>query len=113
MKVYPGDIDAVVERFEQTSDVCAFGFGDPLYGEDVGVAVVLRTATPTALRELLRWVRQHLAKHQLPRRWYLLNEIPRSSRGKVNRSAVARHCETLVPLDLRELAADEPRDADA
>jgi acyl-CoA synthetase (AMP-forming)/AMP-acid ligase II len=113
MKVYPGDIDAVVERFAETRDVCAFGFADALYGEDVGVAVVLRTAEPAVLRELLAWVRRHLAKHQIPRRWYLLDEIPRTSRGKVNRSAVARHCETLAPLDLRELAGEEPRGVDS
>jgi acyl-CoA synthetase (AMP-forming)/AMP-acid ligase II len=113
MKVYPGDIDSVVERFEQTSDVCAFAFEDALYGEDVGVAVVLRATEPAVLRELLAWARRHLAKHQLPRRWYLLDEIPRSSRGKVNRSAVARHCAALEPLDLRGLAGDEPRGADS
>ncbi len=113
MKVYPGDIDAVVERFAQASDVCAFGFEDSLYGEDVGVAVVLRSREPAVLRALLEWARRHLARHQMPRRWYLLDEIPRSSRGKVNRSAVARHCAAREPLDLRGLAGDGPRGSDS
>ncbi|MGH9369322.1 MAG: class I adenylate-forming enzyme family protein [Thermoanaerobaculia bacterium] len=113
MKVYPGDIDAVVERFEGASDVCAFGFEDALYGEDVGIAVVLEAREPAVLRRLLEWTRRHLARHQMPRRWYLLDEIPRSSRGKVNRSAVAEHCAQLAPLDLRELAGDERGGADS
>jgi acyl-CoA synthetase (AMP-forming)/AMP-acid ligase II len=113
MKVYPGDIDAVVERFAQTVDVCAFGIEDSLYGEDVGVAVVLRARDGAAVRGLLDWTRRHLAKHQMPRRWYLLEEIPRTSRGKVNRSAVARHCAGLKPLDTRGVSGVEGSGADA
>lgn len=44
-----------------------------------------------------------LAAHQMPQRWYLLDEIPRTSRNKVNRSMVARRCETLKPVDMRGL----------
>jgi len=92
MKIYPGDIDAVAERFAGTRDVCSFAYADPLHGEDVGIAVVLEPSDADALRELQEWCARHLARHQLPQRWYLLAEIPRSSRGKVNREAVARHC---------------------
>ncbi len=109
MKVYPGDIDAVVERFAQTVDVCAFGFEDALYGEEVGLAVVLREREPAVVRGLFEWVEKHLARHQLPRRWYLLDEIPRSSRGKVNRSAVAAHCAQQAPLDLRGIVGEGQR----
>ena len=42
MKVHPADIDAVAERFEPSPDVCTFGFEDPLLGENVGIAVVLK-----------------------------------------------------------------------
>lgn len=113
MKVYPGDIDAVVERFEQTADVCAFGFEDALYGEDVAVAVVLRARDAPVLRALLDWAGRHLALHQIPRRWYLVDEIPRTSRGKVNRSDVAGRCSTLAPLDLRGLVGDGKRGPDS
>jgi acyl-CoA synthetase (AMP-forming)/AMP-acid ligase II len=92
MKIYPGDIDAVAERFAGTRDVCSFAYADPLHGEDVGIAVVLERADDDTLLDLQEWCARHLAQHQLPRRWYLLAEIPRSSRGKVNRESVAQHC---------------------
>jgi acyl-CoA synthetase (AMP-forming)/AMP-acid ligase II len=101
MKVYPADIDAVVERFEHTVDVCTFAVEDALLGEDVGVAVVLRGADAAMLRHLHDWTAQHLARHQMPRRWYLVDEIPRTSRGKINRSAVAARCAGLQPVDVR------------
>ena len=59
---------------------------------------------PATLRGLLAWARQHLARHQMPLRWYLLDEIPRTSRGKVNRASVAGRCADRTPLDLRAAA---------
>ncbi len=118
-KVYPGDIDAVLERFGETLDVCTFGYADRVSGEEVGVALVLRTTHAEALRHLYAWARRHLALHQLPRRWYLLDAIPRTSRGQVDRAAVAERCATLKPLDLRRLrgsatvaTAPQPQQAD-
>lgn len=103
MKVHPGDVDAVVERFPDTLDVCTFAVPDALLGEDVGVAVVLPDVTDQMLLAVHAWAREHLAAHQLPKRWYLLEEIPRTSRGKVNRTNVARHCESLKPVDFKRL----------
>ncbi len=95
MKIYPGDIDSVVERFEATRDVCTFAYPDALHGESVGIAVVLDSRSDEVLARLEAWCAHHLAVHQLPQRWYLLDEIPRTSRGKVNREEVGRRCAEL------------------
>ncbi|MFB3817856.1 MAG: class I adenylate-forming enzyme family protein [Candidatus Methylomirabilales bacterium] len=110
-KVYPGDVDAVVERFEGTLDTCTFGYQDPVHGESVGIAVVLRSDEPETLAGLHRWAAHHLARHQMPARWYSLSEIPRTSRGKVNRAAVAAACATRRPIDFRSRPRAE-RDAE-
>ncbi len=102
-KVYPDDIDAVAGRYEQTLDVCTFGFEDPLLGENVGIAVVLKEATDANLRSLMDQLRIHLGKYQIPRRVYVLDEIPRTSRGKLNRREIADRCAPLEPVDLRKL----------
>ncbi len=101
MKVYPSDIDAVVERFESARDMCCFGFADPLYGQNVGVALVLENTSADTLRDLYQWMKHHLATHQLPVKWYLLDAIPRTSRGKINRDSVADACAALEPVDLK------------
>jgi oxalate---CoA ligase len=103
MKVYPADIDAVVERFRATTDVCTFAFPEALIGEDVGVAVVLADAADATVLELFDWTSRHLARHQVPQRWYVLPEIPRSSRGKVNRASVAERCASLTPINVAAL----------
>jgi oxalate---CoA ligase len=101
MKVYPGDVDAVIERFESTLDVCTFAFDDALLGENIGVAVVLSSQDDETLRDLYQWTHRFLAQHQMPVRWYRVDEIPRTSRGKVNRAEVARQCSGLAALDRR------------
>ena len=99
MKVHPSDVDSVVERFAGTMEVCCFGYADRLLGEEVGIAVVL--GDDSQLDALVAWTRRHLAEHQMPHRWYLLKEIPRTSRGKVNRASVAEQCASLEPARVR------------
>lgn len=104
MKVYPGDVDAVVERFGATIDVCTFGYEDALHGENVAIAVVLNSADDGTLRGLYDWTSRHLARHQMPQRWYVVDEIPRTSRGKVNRARVGEECAKREPVDIRRLS---------
>jgi acyl-CoA synthetase (AMP-forming)/AMP-acid ligase II len=101
MKIYPADVDGVVEGFAKTADVCTFAIEDALLGEDIGVAVVLRDADAATLPSLHDWMAQHLAQHQMPRRWWVIEEIPRTTRGKVNRAAVAALCAGLAPVNVR------------
>lgn len=97
LKVYPGDVDGVVEQFAGVVDACAFAVDDPLLGQDVAVAVVVDGPPDGTLAALRAWLPERLARHQLPVRWYVLDEIPRTSRGKVNRADVAAVCAGLRP----------------
>ena len=111
MKVHPGDVDSVIGRFAGVTDVCAFAYDEALYGQDVGVAIVVEDPSERWLVELYGWTRQHLAEHKVPTRWYLVEEIPRTSRGKINRSVVAQECSELEPKRLQRLwrASDRSR----
>ena len=100
MKIYPADVDAVVERFEHTIDVCTFALDDEIYGQTAGIAVVLGNRDDETVCALHRWMKVHLAEHKLPSRWWIVEEIPRTSRGKVNRDVVRAACVDLAPLDL-------------
>jgi acyl-CoA synthetase (AMP-forming)/AMP-acid ligase II len=99
-KIYPGDIEAVVERFAGATDVCCFALEDKLYGQAVGMAVVLAPPCEDNLRDLHAWMKRHLAEFQMPSRWYAVDTIARTSRGKVNRDAIATSCSKLTPVDL-------------
>jgi acyl-CoA synthetase (AMP-forming)/AMP-acid ligase II len=108
MKIYPSDIDAVVERFKAATDVCAFALDDPIYGQSVGMAVVLNDTKDETIRELYGWMRSHLAEHKMPSRWWAIDAIPRTSRGKINREAVKNACEKQPALDLPSILGRKP-----
>ncbi len=106
MKIYPSDIDAVVERFEGASDVCAFALDDPIYGQSVGMAVVLADRRDETIRALHTRMREELAEHKMPSRWWVVAEIPRTSRGKIKRDDVKAACEKEPALDLPSILAE-------
>jgi acyl-CoA synthetase (AMP-forming)/AMP-acid ligase II len=99
-KIYPADIDAVVERFEHTETVCSFAFADSLYGQNVAMAVVLRHQDAAAIRQLHSWMKAHLAEFKMPQRWYIVDALPQNSRGKISRSVVQEMCAQLNSIDL-------------
>jgi acyl-CoA synthetase (AMP-forming)/AMP-acid ligase II len=104
MKVYPSDIETVFERFEGIMDVCCFGYDeDNLYGQNIGVAVVMKENDDKTMLDLYNWVKRHLANYQMPVRWYILEDIPRTSRGKINRTDVAKVCADLTPVEISKL----------
>lgn len=109
MKVFPADVDEVVEQYAATRDVCTFGFEDDFYGENVGMAVVLDDTSNQSIAGLHEWLDTRLARHKHPVKWFLLEEIPRTSRGKINREVVSQSCARLEPVDLRTvLSASGP-----
>lgn len=106
MKIYPSDVDAVVERFEGAMDVCTFALDDEIYGQTVAMAVVLANREDTTIRALHAWMKSHLAEHKMPVRWWVVDEIPRTSRGKINRDAVKAACLSLEAIDLTRILAE-------
>src|SRR5262249_7497948 len=103
------DIDTVIEQFEQTLDVCSFAVPDALHGEDIGVAVVLETPSDEAMVRLREWTRLRLGGHQMPTRWYMVETIPRTSRGKVNRQQVAEFCASLSAVSSAMPRGESPQ----
>lgn len=79
-KVSPGEVERVLATHPQIADVQVIAASDPAR-EQVPVArVVLLDAA--AARELVAWCRDRLAPHQVPRRFDVVDEIPRSATGK-------------------------------
>ena len=107
VKVFPADIDAVAQQFDAVIDVCTFGIDDKLYGENVAIALVLSNHDDSVINRLFGWLVDRLAVHKRPVRWYVLDEIPRTSRGKINRLTVKGKCLDSEPLDLRRIVSDD------
>jgi oxalate---CoA ligase len=95
MKVHPEDIDILLERHEDVQEACAFAIPDDAIGEAVGVAICLVDGASAELNDLKAWCREHLVKEKNPDRWFFVNEIPKTDRGKINRDTVAGVCQAM------------------
>lgn len=85
INVYPADIEAVVTTAGQTSEVAAFALPDERLGEVVAVALVARSGLFN-LKALRYHCAAQLADYQQPRRWLILDELPKNSMGKILKS---------------------------
>ena len=92
MKVHPEDIDLLLERHPYITEACAFVIPDEIAGETVGVALVAQSDSDVDIPAIKSWCESRLVKEKLPEKWFVLDEIPKSDRGKVNRDIVAGKC---------------------
>jgi acyl-CoA synthetase (AMP-forming)/AMP-acid ligase II len=92
LKIHPEDIDLLLERHELIREACAFGFADPISGEAVGVAISLVDGSEIGVPEIRAWCAERLAREKRPDKWFIVADIPKTDRGKINRERVADHC---------------------
>lgn len=92
MKIHPEDIDLLLERHEAVREACTFAITDEYDGESVAVAVSLNDNSDIDVRSLRRWCAERISREKVPVKWFILDEVPKTDRGKLNRSAVAAHC---------------------
>ncbi|HEX9098839.1 MAG TPA: acyl--CoA ligase [Candidatus Dormibacteraeota bacterium] len=86
-KIAPREIDEVLEGHPAVKEAVAFGVPHPTWGEEVAAAVVL--AAPATEKELQAYCRERLADFKVPRRLHVVESIPRTPTGKVQRRFVA------------------------
>jgi acyl-CoA synthetase (AMP-forming)/AMP-acid ligase II len=86
-KIAPGEIDDVLLQHPAVAEAVAFGTPHEAWGEEVAAAVVLKGEATE--KELLAFARERLADHKVPRKLYLVEQIPRTATGKIQRRSVA------------------------
>ena len=86
-KIAPREIDELLLQHPAVGEAVAFGLPHPIWGEEVAVAVVLTGEASEA--ELLRHCREHLADFKVPKKLFIVERIPRTATGKVQRRHVA------------------------
>jgi acyl-CoA synthetase (AMP-forming)/AMP-acid ligase II len=86
-KIAPREIDEVLLQHPAVGEAVAFGSPHPVWGEEVAVAVVLKA--PATEKELISFARERLADYKVPKKLYIVERIPTTATGKVQRRSVA------------------------
>ncbi len=82
--VYPSEIESVLHEHPQVKDAAVVGVADERWGE-VGLAYVVVDGAVTE-DELIAFCRDRLARFKVPKRFVVVDELPRNSMGKIQKS---------------------------
>jgi acyl-CoA synthetase (AMP-forming)/AMP-acid ligase II len=86
-KISPREIDEALLTHPAVAEAVCFGIADRVYGEEVAAAVVLKGSATEA--ELTAHCRSSLADFKCPKTIYIVEAIPRTATGKIQRRNVA------------------------
>jgi acyl-CoA synthetase (AMP-forming)/AMP-acid ligase II len=86
-KIAPREIDDVLMQHPAVGEAVAFGAPHPVWGEEVVAAVVLKE--PVAEKDLIAFARDRLADYKVPKKLYIVDRIPTTATGKIQRRSVA------------------------
>ncbi len=92
-KVRPAEVEAAIRATGLVEDVAVCGRSDPEWGEVVCALVV--TSHFSGEIEAQKRLRPLLAAHKIPRRWVLVEKVPRNALGKLDR----RRAEDLIGIN--------------
>jgi oxalate---CoA ligase len=86
-KISPREIDETLLTHPAVAEAVCFGIADRVYGEGVAAAVVLKSAATES--ELIAHCRSSLSDFKCPTQIYIVESIPRTATGKIQRRNVA------------------------
>src|SRR6185503_9996321 len=86
--VYPPEIEGVLLRHPDVAEAYVIGLAHPILGEQVAACVVRKEGGSVSDAELVRHCRAALSPYKCPETIRFVDAVPKTSRGKVSRTAV-------------------------
>ena len=87
-KVSALEIEGVLVTHPEVMECAVVGVEDPVWGERVGAALVLRAGGRLTLESLKNWAKDRLAAYKIPRQIRMVAALPRNEMGKVSKQQV-------------------------
>jgi long-chain acyl-CoA synthetase len=94
--VYTREVESVLQQHPDIEDVAVVGVPDEKYGEALLAAIVLRDGkAETSADALIAFCRGQLGGYKIPRRFMFVEQLPRTSMGKVRKQdLIDRHLQS-------------------
>ena len=86
--IYPKQIETEIDALDGVLESAVFGVADADFGESVAAAVVPLAGAELDSESLLRGLEPSLARFKLPRKIFILDELPRNTMGKVQKNVL-------------------------
>jgi acyl-CoA synthetase (AMP-forming)/AMP-acid ligase II len=81
--VFPAEVEDLLAGHEAVIEVAVFGVDDEKFGQRLKAVVVLREGASLSEDDVKAHVKSNLAGYKVPREVAFVDELPRTSTGKV------------------------------
>ena len=81
--IYPKEIEEFIYTHQKVKDVQVIGIPDEQYGEEIMACIILKDGEEMSEEEMKAYIREHMAKHKVPRYIDFVKEFPMNVAGKI------------------------------
>ncbi|WP_233526077.1 AMP-binding protein [Actinomadura spongiicola] len=89
--VFPGEVEALLDGHPDIAEVSVTGVDDERFGQRLAAYIVRKSASRLTEDEVRAYVKKHLARYKVPRDVTFVDELPRTSTGKVKAGTLRAH----------------------
>lgn len=85
----PHEVEDIIDSYPDVMESCVVGIADPHYGAvlEAYISWEANTINPD-LGQLKAWVAKHLAAYKVPDRWKVMEQLPKTATGKLDRKTL-------------------------
>jgi malonyl-CoA/methylmalonyl-CoA synthetase len=96
--VYPAEIEAHLNEMQGVAESAVVGVPHPDFGEAVIAVLVTKTATALNTDAMIASMKAVIANFKVPKRMFVVNELPRNAMGKVQKNVLRdQHKDLFIP----------------
>lgn len=89
-KISPLEVDNILMDFPPIDQALCFGYKDKMLGEDIAVAIKLKENKSCTEDDIKSYANEKLAKFKIPKKIFIVEDIPKGSTGKLQRIGLAK-----------------------
>jgi fatty-acyl-CoA synthase len=83
--IYPKEIEDFIYTHPKVEDVQVIGVPDKAYGEEIMACVIVKPGEECTEDEIKTYVREHMAKHKVPKYIDFVDGFPMNDAGKIQK----------------------------
>ena len=83
--IYPKEIEEFIYTHPKVSDVQVIGVPDEAMGEEIMACIILKEGEEMTSEEMKQYVRDHMAKHKVPKYIDFVDSYPMNDAGKIQK----------------------------
>jgi long-chain acyl-CoA synthetase len=99
VNVYPAEIEAVLNSHDSIIDAAVIGIENDEWGEVPVAFIVARPGVRLERSDVAEWAASRLARAKQPRYIAIVNDLPRTTSGKIHKPALRQHLtpDSIIP----------------